>query len=77
MSEDRDILHLASHPAYAGQCGVCGTEYESDVPYSNGVFCSLCRKNKLIAPGIVNFVPWNEYVPMPISEFPHLTGKRV
>jgi hypothetical protein len=57
-------------PKYLGQCGVCATEYQSDIQYPAGCFCPVCRERKLIAPGVVNFVEREKYVPLPESEFP-------
>jgi hypothetical protein len=47
---------------WEGQCGVCGNWFDDDRPsavnpYPNGAFCPVCRKNGLMAPGVLHFKP--------------------
>lgn len=45
---------------WRGACGVCSMEYDHHEeigvkPYPNGMFCSACREQDSMAPGVVHF----------------------
>jgi hypothetical protein len=59
---DRDYDEPDDMFAWEACCGVCGnwfdnTHLSKDNPYPHGAFCPVCRKNGLMAPGVLNFKP--------------------
>jgi hypothetical protein len=59
---DRDYDDPEDLPFWEGRCGICGTWFDhpvpvKDNPYPHGAFCPVCRKNGLMAPGVLHFKP--------------------
>ena len=59
---DRDYEEQEEPVTWEGQCGVCRTwfSHPQTTPYNpspHGAFCPVCRKNGLMAVGVVHFKP--------------------
>lgn len=59
---DRHLDEPEEQVNWEGRCGVCYTwfshpEKTKENPSPHGVFCPVCRKNGLMAPGVVHFKP--------------------
>jgi len=57
---DRDYEEQEEPVIWEGRCGVCMTwfrhpEHTPHNPSPNGAFCPVCKKNGLMAPGVVHF----------------------